>query len=193
MEKHAWAILPIYQLISGLNQDGELSEFNLIPRQLDQRELDQLGLKSWPSILLKDVRSFFQSISALQLRLQHMTQFEDFPDLDETGTKNIQTYFNNLQDELGKDFQKAVDGAGAIAELFHNMSESSYEKPAFEYLRLATEQLTKIHEKSLPDGMENGEVKLSIESLREWKDQLFSIQEELFIVYLYWCGYVINC
>ncbi len=191
LEKHVWCI-PTYQLVSGMNQNGELSVFDLIPRQINQEIINSLGLKLWPSTLLKDVRMFFQSISVLQLRLQHIAQLGDFPDLDEIGTKIVQAYLDSLQEEFSKDYQKAIDGVGILAKLYNKVANSSYESPAFEYLQLAAEQLDEIYEKIIPDGLEDGSANLTFESLNEFKDQILSIQQELYIIYLYWCGYVIN-
>ncbi len=191
LDENVW-VVPTYQLVNDLNQNGELSIVNLIPQQLNQETIDQLDLKFYPSILLKDARLFFQNISVLQLRLQHMTQLGSFPDLDEAGTKIIQAYFDELQEELSKNLQETIDGAAILSDLYNKKSKSSYENPAFEYLQLATEQLAEIHEKIIPNGIENGTVRFTIDSLEEWKNQIQSIQEELFVIYLYWCGYIIN-
>ena len=189
LEKHAWAI-PVYQFITELNQNGELSNINLVPRQIEQEVLNRLGLELWKPALLNDARLFFQSAATLQVRLRHLVQIGGLPDLDETGTRIIQSYFDQLKEGLSRDLQQVIDKAEMLASLREQVTGTYHGTPAIEYLQLATDQLSEIYGKLIPDGLKNGRVALSMESLKKWQEQVSSVQGEIFIIYLLWCGYV---
>jgi hypothetical protein len=189
LEKHAWAI-PVYQFISELNQNGGLSTINLVPRPIEQEVLNRLGLELWEPALLNDPIVFFQNAATLQVRLRHLVQIGDLPDLDETGTRMIQSYFDQLKEGLSGNLQQVIDKAEMLASQRDKATETYHGTSAFEYLQLATDQLNEIYDKLIPDGLKNGRVALSIETLRKWQEQVFSVQGEIFIIYLLWCGYM---
>ena len=189
MEKHAWAI-PGYQFIAELNQNGGLSNINLVPRQIEQEVLNCLGLELWRPELLNDARLFFQSVATLQVRLRHLVQIGGLSDLDETGTRIIQSHFDQLKEGLSRDLQQVIDKAEMLASLGEQVAGTYHGAPAIEYLQLAIDQWSEIYSKLIPDGLENGQVALTIESLVKWQEQVSSIQGEIFMIYLLWCGYV---
>lgn len=189
LEKQAWAI-PVYQFITGLSQNGGLSNINLVPRQIDQAVLTRLGLELWKPALLNDARLFLQSAATLQIRLRHLVQIGDLSDLDKTGTHITQSYFDELKEGLSKDLQQVIDKAEILCSLSEQVTETHQGVPAIEYLQLAIEQLSGIYGKLIPDGLESGQVALTLESLRKWQEQVSSIQGEIFMIYLLWCGYV---
>ena len=71
LEKHAWAI-PVYQFISELNHNRELSPINLSPRQIEREILNHFGLEIWEPELLNDPTVFFQNVAILHIRLRHL-------------------------------------------------------------------------------------------------------------------------
>jgi hypothetical protein len=191
LEKHAWAI-PVYQFISELNQNKELSPINLIPRQIEQEIFNHFGLEIWGPSLLKDPQVFFQNAATLHIRLRHLVQIGYFPDLDKTGTRMIQSYFDPLKEGLSGNLQQMIDKVEMLASQCDQPAERYQGTFAFEYLQLATNQLNEIYDKLIPDGLENGQVTLSIENLAKWQEQISSVQGELFMIYLLWCGYIIS-
>jgi len=191
LEKHAWAI-PVYQFIKELNQNKELSPINLIPRQIEQKILNHFGLEIWEPSLLNDPQVFFQNAATLHIRLRHLVQIGNFPDLDKTGTQMIQSYFDQLKEGLSGNLQQMIDKVEMLVSQCDQPAERYQGTFAFEYLQLATNQLNEIYDKLIPDGLENGQAALSIENLAKWQEQISSVQGELFIIYLLWCGYIIS-
>ena len=189
LEKHAWAI-PIYQFISELNQNRELSTINLVPRQIEQEALNRFSLEHWEPALLNEPIMFLQNAATLQIRLRHLVQIGNLPDLDETGTRMIQAYFDQLKEGLSGNLQQVIDKAKLLASQCGHATETHQGTSAFEYLQFATNQLDEIYDKLIPDGLNNGEVALSIETLSKWQEQVSSVQGEMFIIYLLWCGYL---
>lgn len=167
-----------------------MSNINLVPRQVEQEVLNRLGLELWRPALLNDARLFFQSAATLQVRLRHLVQIGGLPDLDETGTRIIQSYFDQLKEGLSRDLQQVIDKAEMLASLREQVTGTYHGIPAIEYLQLATDQLSEIYGKLIPDGLKNGRIALSMESLKKWQEQVSSVQGEIFIIYLLWCGYV---
>lgn len=189
LEKHAWAI-PVYQFISELNPNKELSPINLVPRQIEQEILNHFGLEIWEPALLSDPTVFFQNAATLHIRLRHLVQIGNLPDLDKTGTRMIQSYFDQLKEKLSGNLQQMIDKVEMLASQCDQPAERYQGTLAFEYLQLVTNQLNEIYDKLIPDGIENGRVALSIETLAKWQEQVSSVQGEIFIIYLLWCGYL---
>ena len=191
LEKHAWAI-PVYQFITELNHQKALSPINLVPRQIEKEVLNHFNLEIWEPELLKDPIAFFQNAAMLHLRLKHLIQIGNIPDLDETGTRMIQSYFDQLKEGLSGNLQQMIDKVEMLDSQCNQLAERYQGTFAFEYLQLATDQLNEIYDKLIPNGLENGQVALSIENLAKWQEQISSVQGELFIIYLLWCGYIIS-
>lgn len=189
VDELSW-VIPIHKFLTPSNY--ELSNFNLIPRQIDREILLRLALDYWEPELLQDVKMFFQSASNLQIHLQHLIKVGDLPDLDETGIQITQSYFNKLKDDLSQNFQRLIDMSEALLSLHKNLHEINLEEPAAEYLHLAIQQMLDISEKLIPKGFDKGQISFSMEALKEWQDQVSSIQGELFMIYLLWCGYAIS-
>ncbi len=191
LDKHAWA-LPVYQFVSELNQNGGLSPINLVPRPIEHEVLDRLGLELWEPALLGGPTEFVQNAASLQLRLRHLVQIGNLPNLGETGTQMIRSYFDKLKEEVSVNLQQVIEKAGILVSQFDQVSSTYREAPAFEYLQLATDQLREIYDKLIPDGLENGQVAISIQALRKWEHEVSSVLGEIFITYLLWCGYILN-
>lgn len=190
LENHVWSI-PTYQFISELNQNEGLSNINLVPRKIDQSATTRLGLKRWEPALLKDAKLFFQSAATLQLRLRHMVQIDDFPDLDETGVQIIQDYFDELKKRLSRDLEQVINKAAKLVPLCEQVTEEKHGAFAVECLQLASEQISEIYEKIIPNDLDNGQANLTMDSLKKWQEQVSSIQGDIFMLYLLWCGYIV--
>lgn len=189
VDELSW-VIPIHRFSTP--STDELSNFNLIPRQIDREALIRLGLDFWEPELLQDAKMFFQSASNLQIHLQHLIKVGDLPDLDEIGIQIIQSYFDKLKDDHSKNLQKLIDMSEALLSLHKNLYEINPEEPAAEYLHLAIQQMLEISDKLVPKGFDKGPICLSMEALKEWQEQVSSIQGELFMIYLLWCGFVIH-
>ena len=85
-----------------------------------------------------------------------------------------------------------IDKAEMLASQTNQPAEKYQGTHALEYLQLATNQLNEIYDKLIPDGLENGQVALSIENLGKWQERVSSVLGELFMIYLLWCGYYIS-
>ncbi len=191
LEPNAW-IIKVNKFIDELGGDQGLAAYNLIPQQIEQEKLDDLGLKLWEPALLKDAKLFFQSAATLQVRLRHLVQLEWIPDLDELGEEIIQFYFNQTQTELNKNIQQMLDQVAILFSLHGQIDETACETLKNEYLQRAAKQLFEIHKKIIPDILSKSQVALSYEALKEWQGQLLSVQGEIYVIYLYWCGYAIQ-
>jgi len=191
LEKHAWAI-PVYQFISELNQNRGLSPINLVPRKIEQEVLNHFGLEIWKPGLLNDPTVFLQNAASLHIRLQHLVQIGNLPSLDETGTRMVQSYFAQLNEGLSVNLQEMIDKAEMLTSQCNQLTEKYPDTLALEYLQVATTQLIEIYDKLIPVGLENSSVALSIENLEKWQERVLSVQGEIFIIYLLWCGYIIS-
>jgi hypothetical protein len=189
LEKHVWAI-PSYQFTMKLNQNEGLSNINRIPHPVEQELLNCLELELWKPELLNDARLFLQSSIKLQLRVQHILQIVDISELDEIGNKIVQSHFEKLQDKLSSDILQIVDKVNILASLSEQLLTSSIGTPEKEYLQEAIDNLSEIMSKLLPEKFQNGQNIFTIESMREWQENLSSIQDKIFIIYLLWCGYI---
>lgn len=44
----------------------------------------------------------------------------------------------------------------------------------------------------MPEELENGKALLTYETMKEWQEQLLSVQKTVFVIYLYWCEHAIH-
>ncbi|MCI5193124.1 MAG: hypothetical protein D3915_08330 [Candidatus Electrothrix sp. AU1_5] len=191
LEAQAW-IISINKFINELGGDQGLAAYNLIPQQIEQETLEALGLKVWELALLNDAKLFLQGAAALQVRLRHLVQVGEIPDLDETGTEIAQSWIDQTQGACSKDFQQCVDKAASLVSMYDQISSGDDETSANEYLQVAYEQLLEIHEKLVPEELKGGKALLTYETMKEWQEKLLSVQGTVFVIYLYWCGYAIQ-
>jgi hypothetical protein len=190
LEAHAW-IISINKFINELGGDQGLAAYNLFPQQLEQETLEALGLKVWESALLNDAKLFLQSAATLQVRLRHLVQIENIKYIDDLCDEIIQFYFDQTRNELNKNVQKMLDQIENIFSL-HQLTDMADEKNKHEYLKFAAEQLFKINKQLIPEYLENGKPLLTHETMKKWQKQLLSVQGEVFVIYLFWCGYLIT-
>jgi len=85
-----------------------------------------------------------------------------------------------------------IDKAEMLTSQCNQLTEKYPDTLALEYLQVATTQLIEIYDKLIPVGLENSSVALSIENLEKWQERVLSVQGEIFIIYLLWCGYIIS-
>ena len=191
IEALSW-VIPIYRFTTNLTSNEGLSNLNLVPRQIDRNTLNRLGLIFWEPALLKDARVFFQCAANLQIHLRHLIRIGNLPDMDESGAQITQAYFDQLQEDLSENFQKLKNQAAILFSLNMKITEMNQEESSIEYLQLAITHLREISEKLIPNKFENGQVIFTIETIREWQKEMASIEGEIFIIYLFWCGYLIS-
>ncbi len=196
LEAHAW-IISINKFIDKLGGDQGLAAYNLIPQQLEQKSLDALGLKVWEPALLNDAKLFLQSAATLQVRLRHLVQVGAMRNLDDTGTEIVQSLFEKIQGAASHELQQLFDKSKLLASMRNQIANGADKTSVNEYLQFAYEHLVSIYDNSIydklfPEELENGSAVLSCEAIKKWQEQLLSVQGEVGIIYLYWCGYVIN-
>ncbi len=190
LESHAW-ILPFYKFITGMNRDGKLSNLQLIPREIQPQALRNMGIDLWRSELLQEARAFIRSVGALHLCLKHMIQVGDPLDLDETGESIVQSYYDELNQRISDNLQTAMNSCSILSALHDRVIEKHAKSPANDYLLAAMEHLDKIYTKLIPDELDSGKANLSLPELKKWQMEVSSVQANCFLVYLFWCGYLI--
>ncbi|XOF32718.1 MAG: hypothetical protein ACL93V_11875 [Candidatus Electrothrix sp. YB6] len=190
LEPHAW-VIPIHKFISQLNGDKGLGAHNLIPRQIGQENLEALGVKVWEPVLLNDGKMFLKSYATLQIRLRHLVQLRNIKKKDDLSEEIIQFYFNQTKNELNGNIQQLLNQIEKIFSLNSQLSGMA-DKNKHEYLKLAADQLFKINKQLIPEYLKNGQAVMTYETMKEWQEQLLSVQDTVFVIYLYWCGYAIH-
>ncbi|MCI5122748.1 MAG: hypothetical protein D3908_16485, partial [Candidatus Electrothrix sp. AUS4] len=191
LEAQAW-IISINKFINELGGDQGLAAYSLFPQQIKQEDLEALGLKVWEPALLNDAKLFLQSAATLQIRLRHLVQVGEMPELDDTGTEIVQSWIDQTQGACSKDFQQCVDKAALLVSMYNQTANGDDKTSANEYLQVAYEQLLEIYDKLVPEGLKDGKALLTYEAMKEWQGQLLSVQGTVFLIYLYWCRYVIH-
>lgn len=191
LEAQAW-IISIYKFINELGGDQGLAAYNLIPQQIEQEALEALGLKVWEPALLNDAKLFLQSAATLQVRLRHLVQVGDMPDLDDTGSEIVQSWFEKTQGAGSQELQQLFDKSNLLISAHNQLVNGEEETYANEYLQVAYEQLMEVYNQFFPEELEDGKVHLTHEAMKKWQEQLLSVQGTVFVIYLYWCGYAIN-
>lgn len=191
LENHAW-IIPFYQFVTDLNRNGGLSKLNLLPREIPPETLSGLGLELWRPELLDDPRSFLRGVATLQLYLQHLIQIGEPLELDEIGESIVQSYYNDLNQGLSDNLQVVIDSCIALSSLHEQVLEKHQKNPADDHLLVAMEQLSEIYTKLIPDELDGGKATLTISTLKIWQQEISSVQAECFLVYLFWCSYLLT-
>jgi hypothetical protein len=169
-----------------------LSKLNFLPREIQPETLSGLGLKLWRSELLDDPRSFWRGVATLQIYLQHLIQIGEPPELDETGERIVQSYYDELNQGISDNLQTAINSCSILSALHNRVIEKHAKSPANDYLLAAMEQLDEVYTKLIPDELDNGKANLSLPELKKWQLQVSSIQANCFLIYLFWCGYLIS-
>ncbi|MGR0480330.1 MAG: hypothetical protein ACTFAL_02695 [Candidatus Electronema sp. V4] len=183
LEPHAW-VIPIFRFISELNKENELPGLNKILREIKDESLKTLRLNLWEPALLNDAKIFLQSAATLQVRLRHLAQLGDIQNLDETGTEIVQSWFEKTQKDISQELQQLLDKSNLLASLHQRITN--------EYLQIAYKHLIAIYGNLYPEELGNGRAVLSCETIKKWQEQLLSVQGEVFVIYLSWCGYLIT-
>lgn len=191
LEAHAW-IISINKFINELGGDQGLAAHNLVPQQIELETLKALGLKVWEPALLNDAKVFFQSAVRLQVLLRHLVQVGDMPDSDDTGTEIVQSWFEKTQGVGSQELQQLFDKSNLLISAHNQLVNEEGETYANEYLQVAYEQLMEVYGQFFPEELEDGKALLTYETMKEWQEQLLSVQGTVFVIYLCWCGYVIH-
>ncbi|CAK8716213.1 hypothetical protein GMJAKD_05365 [Candidatus Electrothrix aarhusensis] len=191
LEAQAW-IISINKFINELGGDQGLAAYNLIPQEIEQETLKDLGVKVWESALLNDAKLFLQGAATLQVRLRHLVQVGDMPDLDDTGTEIVQSWFEKIQGTASRELQQVFDKCNVILSIHNQIVSGDDKTSANEYLQVAYDNFVKVYDKLVPEELEDGKALLTHETMKEWQEQLLSVQDTVFVIYLYWCGYAIH-
>ncbi len=104
----------------------------------------------------------------------------------------MQSWFAQTQEAASGELQQVIDTSKNLGQLHNQATEETCKTLAREYLQFAVEHLSDIYERLIPNGLENGQSRLTYETLKEWQEQVASVQGNVFIIYLYWCGYTIH-
>ncbi len=182
LEPHVWSI-PTYRLETNSNQDNGLSLIDQVPRQIDVKQLSQLGLSIWSPDLLQDAALFLRGIATLQVRLRHLLEISKLPDLDEIGRTIFQSYVESTQDNISKNTQQMIDAVTQLQQLIETETDGYWQQ---------AEERFYIFSMLLPDEFEDKQTNLTTETLKVWQQRLASIQGEVFLIYLFWCGDLLN-
>ncbi|MCI5165054.1 MAG: hypothetical protein D3903_02925 [Candidatus Electrothrix sp. GM3_4] len=191
LEPNAW-IIKVNKFIDELGGDQGLAFYNLIPQQIEQETLNALGLKVWEPALLNDAKLFLQGAAKLQVLLRHLVQVGDMPDLDDTGTEIVQSWFEKIQGTASRELQQVFDKCNVILSIHNQIVSGDDKTSANEYLQVAYDNFVKVYDKLVPEELEDGKALLTHETMKEWQEQLLSVQDTVFVIYLYWCGYAIH-
>ncbi len=106
----------------------------------------------------------------------------------------MQTYVNNYQDGLNKNFIKLINSISTFFKLIKYTEEiKKTNNDTFEYLSLAKSIISKLE---LIDVLKLQTIttpeNLSLEELNDWYKRLEFIENDIGNIYLLWCGYLIN-
>ena len=131
-------------------------------------------------------------VETMKIYLKHLVQVGGISELDETGKTIIQAHLEKFENGLSKNLQQVIDKAGVLASLRNQVPKNKCEEHATECLNLAIKQLSGIYGKLIHEGFEGGQAALSVETLKKWQVAVSSVQNEVFMIYLLWCGYYVN-
>ena len=106
--------------------------------------------------------------------------------------QNIGRYLAGLNQGISDNLQTAINSCSILSALHNRVIEKHAKSPANDYLLAAMEQLDEIYTKLIPDELDNGKTNLSLPELKKWQLEVSSIQANCFLIYLFWCGYLIS-
>ena len=193
LEPTAW-VLPKERFISSLRSKPELTLLDMFPKPISPETINKLGLSVWNKKILKEATAFRDSLSKLQVHIDHLELASSLPDLDEFGEETMQTYFDELRDIINSNFQAVIDTRSTMIDIYNAVIDADLnnDHESFLYLQAAVELLLETHETLMPPGFENGKASMALPELTEWNTRIKEIAIQLSAIYLLWCGYNIS-
>lgn len=205
-----WSNIVIVPLVKGKSLDGTawrfssilfsvdrgedtFGQWNFVPVAIPSNAFSQLALTTWtyPRLLVaqKLRGSFFQ----LSLLVSHIRDFEKLPERNEQGQELLQQYFQRLITPIGETFQAVLDAEIEMINYFNQLSSS--EQANRPNLIAVVQGLAELHEQILPtaDCSRDGRIDLTmnLSEVAAWASRLESIQQSVFLMYLFWVSDVL--
>jgi hypothetical protein len=177
-----------------VNPDQELGWWNFVPVAIPSNAFSQLTLSTWSYPRLIIVQKLMGLVYQLSLLASHIRDFERLPELDEQGNELLQQYFQQFTLPLGETFQAVFDIEIEIFSYFTNLT--SPEQNNRPHLIKAMLVLGELHEQIWPmadcNKDEKIEVSMNCIQLIEWANQLNTVQQLAFSMYLFWVSDVME-
>lgn len=191
IDNHAW-IIPLYKFVTELNENDVLSLLNHFLRPVDIETLSSLKLNLWNQAILSDAKLLFSSFSSLCLRLKNFVLISEISGLDDLGVGVVQNYIDDLQEKQSKDLQITLDQFENLASLYSQLTEDEREYEEFGQFHVAVEKMLLVQEKLRPKIITDGSSILSDDDMCNWLNELETIQGDMYVIYLCWCGYLLS-
>ena len=166
LDQQVW-LVPIYRLTS----DDPASEFewlDQIPRPVSHDNWIRTDLRCWISAELSDARGFLMVIGRFKILMTHLSSVLERVEDDDADHEVLQAYIHRYQDEWSGIIQALIDGSGAVAGRFNQLTEEERERRPFLVEAAAT--VSEHFQDWLPPGLESGKAVLSVDACTSWLD-----------------------
>ncbi|MEQ9625156.1 hypothetical protein [Coleofasciculus chthonoplastes] len=206
-----WSNIVIVPLVKGKSLDGTARRFssilfsvdrgedtfgqcNFVPVAIPSNAFSQLELSTWTYPRLLVGQKLTGLLFQLSLLVSHLREFEKLPELNEQGHELLQQYIQRLTTPMGEIFQAVLDTKTEMIDYFKQLSPS--EQANRPHLITAVQGLAELQEQILPtaDCSRDGRIQLTMNlpEVAEWANRLESIQQSVFLIYLFWVSDVLE-
>ncbi|MEQ8539484.1 MAG: hypothetical protein RIB93_18790 [Coleofasciculus sp. D1-CHI-01] len=192
LDRTAWCFSSI--LFSVDTGEGTFGRWNFVPVAIPLNAFSQLALTTWTYPRLLVGQKLTGLLLQLSLLVSHIREFEQLPELDEQGHELLQQYIQRLTTPMGEIFQAVLDTETEIIDYSKQLSPSEQENRP--HLTTVVQGLAELHEQILPpaDCSRDGRIELTMNlpEVAEWANRLESIQQSVFLIYLFWVSDVLE-
>jgi len=181
LAKVAWKIAtPVF--LSGSVFRGD-DWWNYVLHPVAPKDWEKLGLPVWEHPRLELVNQLQNAVVTLSLLAAHICDLNRLPEPDEQGRRLLQNYVVAQSGRISEAFQQVLDRMGELANYFNGLSREEQQRPAL----LATMKLlVETHESVMPGEDFHGEIKMDLESIKEWLRRLETARVQAELLRLYW-------
>jgi len=206
-----WSNIVIVPLVKGKSLDGRAWRFssilfsvdtgedtfgrwNFVPVAIPSNTFSQLALTTWTYPRLVVAQKLTGLLFQLSLLVSHLRDFERLPEQNEQGQELLQQYIQRLTTPIGETFQAVLDAETEMINYFNQLSPSKQaNRPN---LITVVQGLVELHQQILPtpDCSRDGRIELTMNlaKVAEWASRLESIQQSVFLMYLFWVSDVLE-
>lgn len=188
----AWRFSSI--LFSVDTSNNTFGQWHFVPVAIPSKAFSELKLSTWTYPRLLVAQKLRGTLFQLSLLVSHIRDFERLPESNEQGSNLLQQHIQQLTTPMSQTLQAVLDAETEMLNYFRQLSPSEQENRP--NLVIVVQGLAELHQQILPtpDCSRDGRIELSLNlaQIAEWASRLESIQQSVFLIYLFWVSDVLE-
>jgi hypothetical protein len=161
-----------------------LKWWNYDLKQIPADTQKQLGLSLWEASQLEVASALDTHTAELYLMVGHLRDLLSLPELDEAGSKQVQSYIEAISEQISQGLQAVFDDIERFARALNVVKSEEPEK--YPNLGLLGDGLQELYDAVLPNPDYVSDAPISMHELPDWATRLENVRDYAVGLYLVW-------